>query len=257
MPPEHLPPPPASPILPPPAVASPAPPTGEISVDLTFGRRQLVPFVVSVAVFGGLGVLSAVGAAGAGWPGSAGLAVIAVLLLLAVFGMFRVRTRIFAPRSLVFDARGIRQLAVDKRAFAIEWGELAQARVSYARKPGTIRSPLTWGGITRDAEPGHDPARSFGVSTFVRLDLVPADPGFLQRHPDLKNFKRWTGRPADTSLAGPPWAEDVGGRQAIIRITFGDMPQLAAATDAALQATAGPRYHPPVNEGMAWGFKYS
>ncbi|CAN5641227.1 hypothetical protein BH10ACT1_BH10ACT1_24290 [soil metagenome] len=253
MPPEHLPPPPD----PPSAALRPGPPPNELIVDLTLGRRQLVPFLVAVVVFLGFAVLCGTAVAGAPWPGNAGLAVVAALLLLAVYGMFRVRKRIFAPRSLVFDGRGIRQVAVDRRAFALEWAEVAQARVSYARKPGTIRSPLTWGGITEDAAPGQDPAASFGVSTFVRLDLVPADAAFLDRHPELKPFKRWTDRPAGTPKAGAPWAEDVGGRQAIIRIPFGDMPQLAAATDAAIQAFAGSRYHPPVNEGLAWGFRYS
>lgn len=224
-----------------------------MTVDLTFGRNQRYGFAA------GVGLLLALGLGL--WanlltdePHVAAPVIGTVLLVLAGL-LLRVRHRIFAPRSLTFDARGIRHGAVDRRAFQVEWSELAQARVSYARKPGPLRSPLTWGGVTADADPGQDPRAHWGISTFVRLDLVPADPGFLDRHRNLAVFKRYTGRPGEAPRS--TWADDIGEQQAILRIPFGDMPQVASEVDAGLRRFAGERYHPPVNEGLAWGFRYS
>lgn len=243
------------PLPPPPTAPAGSPPT-ELTVDLTFGDRQRRTFAFVIAVLGGLGLVCLVSAVGADPPGRYGLLAFAAVWFSATYGLIRLRRRIFAPRSLVFDRRGIRHVTSDRRAFQVEWSELSQARVSYARKPGPLRNPLSWGGVTADAPVGESPPPQFGVSTFVRLDLVPSDPGFLDRH-DLTAFTRWTGRPDGVDVDPTPWAEDIGDRQAIIRIPFGDLPELLAATDAALRTFAGDRYHPAVNEGLAWGFTYS
>ncbi|QXC61856.1 hypothetical protein KSP35_03220 [Aquihabitans sp. G128] len=243
--------------------APPSPPSGDsdptapIQVDVTFGRRQRITYHVGTTVVAALAVLVLVGAVTApAVAANVGLAVLGLLLLAGAAQLVRLRARVFAPRSLVFDGRGIRQVAVDRRAFEVEWSELTQARVSYARKASPLRSPLALGGVTDDAPPGGNPARHLAVSTFVRLDLVPADRSFLDRHPNLKPFRRFT-KPPGGQLPPAPWADDVGSSQAIIRIPFGDLPEVAAALDAGLRRFAGPRHHPPVNEGLALGFTYS
>lgn len=246
-------PPPTDPAVP--SAGAPDPP-GERTVDLTFGPRQRRVFTALTLGLVACGVLCLVLALGAGLPGASGYLAGGAVSFLAAHGLVRLRRRVLAPRALVFDARGVRHATDDRRAFAVEWRELAQARVSYARKPGPLRNPVTLRGVTADAPAGEDPPVQFGVSTFVRLDLVPNDPAFLDRH-DLKAFVRWTGRPPGTPVDPAPWSEDVGDRQAIIRVPFGDMPELLAAVDAALRAHAGDRYHPPVNEGLALGFTYS
>lgn len=234
-----------------------APPS---TVEVGLGPRQArVLWAVTIGVLATGGALAAFGAFGTPRrpvPLVVGLAIVA-------FGVFLVRSvpKIMRPRQLILDGRGIRLVDTGWRSFEVEWGELLQVRASYARKPGPVRSPLSWGGTTADAGPDGTLERSFGVSTFVRVDLVPADPAFLDRHPAMQPYRRFTGRPAGTPTGvgegGAPWAEDVGGRQVVLRVPFGDQPELLAAVDHALRLHAGTRYHPPVNEGLALGFRYS
>ena len=233
---------------------APPPPT---VVDVGLGQRQARPMwglAIGLVVVGVVVIASNVG--GGTRPTALGATAFGAVLVVLGLLLARAIPKLLRPRRLVLDEQGIRLLDEVGKPFDVAWGELLQVRASYARKPGPVRSPLSWGGVTDDAAPDGTLEHSFGVSTYVRVDLVPADPAFLERHPGMRGYRRLTGRPAGTPV-GVPWAEDVGDQQAVIRVPFGDQPQLLAPVDAALRAHAGARYHPPVNEGLALGFRYS
>lgn len=55
----------------------------------------------------------------------------------------------------------------------------------------------------------------------------------------------------------PSWSTVPEDRQPVLRIVFGPIPHVIGPIDEALRSHAGERYRPPVNEGIAWGFRYS
>ena len=183
-------------------------------VDVSLGpraKRNLWGVTIGFLLFGVLLVGSAVLGDDVPIP----VLIIGVVLLLIGVGLARLTPKALRHREVVVDQDGIRLVDTGWRPFEVRWEELAQVRASYARKPGPARNPVSWGGITEDAGPEGELRRSFGVSTFVRLDLVPADPAFLERHPNMKPYRRFTGRPEGVGPDPAPWAPDVGDRQAV------------------------------------------
>jgi hypothetical protein len=223
--------------------------------DLTIRGRQKRIFGGTIVVLGGLGALSLIGTVLGGR--TFGWAIFGGVLILAAVLLGSTWKRVCATRTLEVNRRGIRHVVDDPRTFEVTWGELAELRLSYARKPGNPRTATkAQRTFAEDAPAGGDPANPAGVRTYVRLDLVPADQTFLQRHPNMVALRRSTLRPADSSAVAP-WSDDVLDRQAIIRLSFGERPDLYSHVDAALRRFAGERYHVPVNEGLASGTTYS
>ncbi|MEP1126363.1 MAG: hypothetical protein ABJH68_20970 [Ilumatobacter sp.] len=222
------------------------------TIDVGTPRRQQLVMVVGAAVMAAFGLL-VVAAVPFGDNGELPLVakvaavVIGSVMVLPFLGVLALRKRIAEPRALTIDSAGIRYDAGPTLSFDTKWSELAQVRASYARKPSTARSPWSWRGLRDDAPPGGSPEKKLLVSTYARLDLIPNDDGFGDRHPTTRRFTR--------TMPDPD--SDDAPRQAIVRIPFGNLPHVVGLIDRALHEHAGDAYHPPVNEGFAWGFTYS
>lgn len=136
------------------------------------------------------------------------------------------------PRALEIGTGGVRHDdPKGDRGFELRWEELGTARVSRAVK-------RTNAGLSADPV-SRAVGRRLGDSTLVRIDLTPVDESAETAHAEMKRFRR-------RSTAGPVW-----------RLPFGPRPELCEPVDAALRRFGGPRYRELLDEGTAWGFRYS
>ena len=173
----------------------------------------------------GLGML-AVGIAGLfGNPGDpTGLIISSCIgVALLPFGLYGGYAMIVRrPFRFVIDGWGVRVESTKGPNWAFAWSEIAGVWMPTATK--------AHGGL----------GRAGMHSTLVRLEFVPIDPQrFASEHPSLQ---RYHGRQNNHGA---------------YRIPLGPGAGAVSVFDATLRAFARGRYRGVVDEGVAWGFRYS
>lgn len=167
---------------PPPAPYAWQAPAAVIDVGKADSRR----FVIGSVVSGALGLTAIIaGLAGAveGGPGVAiaAVAIGAVFLLVGLLPLLA-RKQAFRPRRLVIEPAGIRWDDPRGSPWAVPWPELAA--VSLTRHGALQVGPES----VSDKVAGAMADRMVGERVVIRLDLVPADAGFHQRHPEMAHL---------------------------------------------------------------------
>jgi hypothetical protein len=142
---------------------------------IDIGARDTRRVLLGGGVAGALGVLSLFGAvstlAGGEVVGGSIFLVIGLLFTgVAVLAVVNWK-RVSRPRTLVFEARGVRWDDPRGVGWAVPWQELGAVSISRTRERVVQLSDA----LTR--------------RTMVRLDLFPADPrSFRPRHPDMEHL---------------------------------------------------------------------
>lgn len=189
-----------------------------VQLPLTGSKTKFVLVAVLCTVLGALAVLGGVFGEGAGM-------LVPILVgtpfLLIGIGLFVSLPKVTRPRSLVVGQDGIR--CVDPRGLSwfVAWPELGHCVVTtaYHQGVGQVYQPKTWR---------------------VRLEWLPADPGFPMRHPELAAFAG--GRFSN-------WPNGFG-------FPLGPRLDLVGPLDAALRQFGGGAYGGVVQLGRLMGFGY-
>lgn len=203
---------------PPPAPQqAPIPPT-----VIALGKRGKRAGLGLAVVCGGIGLVSIISLFTGGVEDGATIGVVivgSIFLLLGLAGLFMA---VFGPdHRIVIDAAGIRlDGAPPSRAWQTGWPELAVVATSTASKVNPQGVPMR--------------------SVLVRLEFIPVDyQRFATEHPQLRPF---FGRQNDYGA---------------YRIPVGSGKKIAHALDGGLRAFGQQRYRGVVDEGIAWGFRYT
>lgn len=188
-------------------------------IDLAAGGWILI---VGVAVMcGGLGVLGLVAAFTGGVVGGEGVR-IAVIVLSLIFLAIALAPLLMLrtltrPRKLIIEPDGIRWDDPRGTPWYVPWSELAGVSISTATK-----------------------VKQYGFrNTLARVDLFPGDAGFQDRHPEMAHLWEASGAKQSYRLPLGPYEKHVG------------------ELDRALRAYAQAKYRGVIDEGIAWGFRYT
>ena len=183
-----------------------------------------------------------------------GLLLLSLVFIAPAVGLHRVRHKVRRARRLRVDRNGLTWFLAGTVDEFVAWDELAEVRVSYARKSSRFLSLGDQQDLRRDGEY----EQGLRTTLLLRIDLVPTSAAFTDAHPELAARVRWADRnPGDPPPPHPPWKERIGDSDAVVRVPYGDRPDLFGPFDEALERFAGPRYRRPRNEGQAMGFRYS
>lgn len=193
------------------------------SVVFQIGKRGKVAGLGLAVICGGIGLITIISMFTGGIDGGAGAYIGAgiiggLFLLVGLAGLF---TAVAGPsHRLVIDPMGMRLEGAGPRDWQVVWGEVGAVVASSASK---VSGPF-----------------GIGRSKLIRLEFIPIDhQRFAAAHPQLQQFL---------------------GRQnnyGAYRIPLGAGSKTGQSLDAGLRAFAPQRYQGVVDEGIAWGFRYT
>jgi hypothetical protein len=190
-----------------------------VSFDLAAGGWILILLVG--AMCGGLGVLGIVAAFTGRVVGGSGVRIGVIVLSLIFFAIalapLAMLRVLTRPRKLIIEPDGIRWDDPRGKPWYVPWSELAGVSISTASK-----------------------LKPYGFrTTLARVDLFPGDAGFQARHPELAHL----------------W--EVSGAKQSYRLPLGPHERYVRELDRVLQAYAQTKYRGVIDEGVAWGFRYT
>lgn len=189
-----------------------------VVLDVAKGSRPTILLGAGVLlVFGLIAVGAAVAGAVSGGTGSrTGVGVCGGIMLLIGLLPLVFWHWVFRPRKLIMESRGVRWDDPRGKPWAVGWAEVGMIAVSTAER-----------------------ASRTGMTTLVRLDVLPRDPGFPARHPEMAHLVRHK----DGQMS--------------YRLPLGPHSTYLTVVDNGLRRFAPPGlYRGVVDEGFAWGFRY-
>lgn len=175
---------PPGPMANPPPALTPAGPGGP-PVVLDIGKDAAKKAIIGSSVAGIIGLIAIISGIAGAVEGGTGtqIAVIVVgaLFMLPVVITLAMSKKVFRSRLLVLEAAGLRWDDPRGTPFAVPWSELAAVAIS-KHTPKEVSQDLSGHLAGKAAE------KMVGERAHVRLDLYPADPGFVNRHPEMAHL---------------------------------------------------------------------